>query len=404
MLLPDAMHSFDDESLMVPALIGTLVFHASIIATVWGRGWVVGGLLVCLAGRVTLATVGRRAFDGLGPRGAGVARWVAGLALDLLVCRLGGWSLAVLFYLGFLMTMRGAVDEEHERRRMAPTLAACLALAWWDDVAVGALALAAIASCVLFLVAEGRTATLRRLLGRLDVEREELGRARAELTSAREQLAKREKLVSLGMLAGGVAAEVEKPMCLIANRVGALARDLPKLPTERLREYLAEMLPPTLDEIARVEALAGDLERFAREEQGEIVEYSLNDEVQSALRICDGMLRRAGGRLEVSLGALPPLHGCPRELAQVVVQLVLCAAQAIPEGGHVTVRTAFDGDALVVISDDGDGAPAGGLGVWAARDLLAAHGGTIVVDAASGRGTTFILRLPRVPPSLRQAA
>ncbi|MGH3093433.1 MAG: sensor histidine kinase, partial [Gaiellaceae bacterium] len=112
-------------------------------------------------------------------------------------------------------------------------------------------------------------------------------------------------------------------------------------------------------------------------------------------------------------GAPGLVAGDPRRLAQIFVNLLLNALQAVPEGGTVTTAVEREGDEIVaVVADDGPGIPPGdverlfglwtttrpnsgsGLGLAVSRTVAELHGGTLTVDPAAARGARLVLRLP----------
>jgi signal transduction histidine kinase len=119
----------------------------------------------------------------------------------------------------------------------------------------------------------------------------------------------------------------------------------------------------------------------------------------------------------VELGELPGMLGRPGQIAQVLVNLLVNAAQAMPEGGRIFVSTRAEGDeAVLVVRDTGQGMapevrerifqpffttkPVGegtGLGLSVVHGIIADHKGHIHVESAPGQGSTFIVRLPRIP-------
>jgi signal transduction histidine kinase len=183
-----------------------------------------------------------------------------------------------------------------------------------------------------------------------------------------------------------------------------------------LREYVDDVLPATLDGIRRVCAIVADLRRFARGDPEAMSEYALNDEVEAALRMTRSRLEPRC-EVVVELGELPGMLGRPGQSAQVLVNLLVNAAQAMPEGGRIFVSTRADGDeAVLVVRDTGQGMapevrerifqpffttkPVGegtGLGLSVVHGIIADHKGHIHVESEPGQGSTFIVRLPRIP-------
>ncbi len=246
-----------------------------------------------------------------------------------------------------------------------------------------------------------------------------LARANEEIAALERHLADRDKLASLGMLTAGVIHEINNPMACVTSNVNALADAVrlfgPAPPA--LGDHADEILKDTLDGISRVNTIVEDLRRFARGEQRTMEEYDLNEQVEAALRISVGRWK-AKAKIERSLGKLPRALGCPQRITQVLVNLIVNAAQAIAERGTITISTRGDPDEVhVEVRDSGVGmspqtrqrlfrpffttkpARAGmGLGLSIAHGIVRSHGGRIEVWSEVGSGSAFTVHLPRVPP------
>jgi signal transduction histidine kinase len=251
--------------------------------------------------------------------------------------------------------------------------------------------------------------TIHELEGRLREAHDEANRQRAVLEA-------QEKLTSLGMLAAGVAHEINNPMSYVTSNVRGLAEELQGLEAlpHSLREYADELLPATLDGIARVNAIVADLRAFSRADSGKNETFDLNEQVAAALRIAGSQFSR-NVEVRKCLGKLPPAHGRPQQITQVLVNLLVNAAQAISDTGVVSVATRCDPDELTVeVRDTGvgmrpetisnlfkpffttKGVGAGtGLGLAVAHGIVRRHGGRIEVRSTPGEGSAFSVHLPR---------
>jgi len=282
--------------------------------------------------------------------------------------------------------------------------------------------------------------------------------AHAALKQAQSQLVQSEKMASLGQIVAGVAHEINNPVAFVSNNVAVLGRDvgemrdlialynradaaidrgMPDL-AEALRDYRDRTdMPYTLENIdgllrrsrdglKRIQQIVGHLRLFARLDEGEVQEADLNDGIESTAAIIVGHARKKAIRLEMDLGALPPVVCNAAKLNQVVMNLMTNAIDACAEGGVVAVRSRAGGEGeceagracgvTVEVSDNGCGIdpevrprifdpffttkPVGqgtGLGLSISYGIVKDHGGTIEALAAPGGGTRFVVRLPLRP-------
>jgi PAS domain S-box-containing protein len=277
--------------------------------------------------------------------------------------------------------------------------------------------------------------------------------ALATLKLAQSRLVQSEKLASLGQLVAGVAHEINNPLAFVTNNIVVLQRDfvglhgilklyvaadqvLAKADPEAAAEIrqLAERidLPYTLDNLTetlkrsreglkRIQQIVLDLRDFSRQETvGDLQEcVDLNAGINSTINIVRGRARGRGIELSSDLTPLPGITCCPTKINQVVLNLVANAIDACAEGGKVTVRSRVaSGGVEFEVADNGSGIdpavrgnifdpffttkPQGqgtGLGLSISHGIIADHGGTIIVESEPGRGTTFLVRLPAMPPS-----
>jgi signal transduction histidine kinase len=329
-----------------------------------------------------------------------------------------GWAVPVWVYLPLNSLWVDHRVDAAGRWRLFSLVAVTCGLGLVDGAPPLMAGCSALLSVITYLISEGHVVVTNQALRRLDRDNRELTRAHEALALAHQRALEQERLSSLGLLAAGMAHEINNPMSYVKSNVHAVLVDLraqKELPPA-LREYVDDVLPATLDGIRRVCAIVADLRRFARGDPEAMSEYALNDEVAAALRMTRGKLQP---RCEVvlELGELPAMLGRPGQIAQVLVNLLVNAAQAMPEGGRIFISTRADGDeAVLKVRDTGVGMapevrerifqpffttkPVGegtGLGLSVVHGIVADHKGHIEVESASGQGTTFTLRLPRIP-------
>ena len=227
---------------------------------------------------------------------------------------------------------------------------------------------------------------------------------------SRVQLAQGEKLAATGRLAATFAHEVNNPLQAIYNCL-QMMRDF-ELEPEEQRECLQIA-------IAEVERLTGTVSRvldLTRRRQQEIKPVQLNQVIDRVLALTGKYLQHRHIALQKDLASeLPPALAVADELVQVFLNLVLNAADAMPEGGmlRVTSRLGDDGRLAVALSDTGCGIPpeylgrifepffstkegGTGMGLNISSDIIKQHGGEITVKSQVGQGTTFTVHLPRV--------
>jgi signal transduction histidine kinase len=154
---------------------------------------------------------------------------------------------------------------------------------------------------------------------------------------------------------------------------------------------------------------------FARQMPPNIVNVDLNHLVYEGLELLASRWSRGGIELSRDLAPnLPAVAGDPAQLLQVIVNLVLNALQAMPDGGALRLRTSLAGDnVLLVVEDDGEGmsedvvrqafipffttkdvGEGTGLGLSVVHGIVTAHGGFIRIESRPGAGTTFEVALP----------
>ena len=271
-----------------------------------------------------------------------------------------------------------------------------------------------------YLVAAARTRVIESMLQEAAQQNAQLRAAQAQLSGLQASLVANETLASIGMLASGVAHEINNPMTFITMNVKELAEALTGLPSlpEPLQEFRDDVLPATLDGIRRVNSIVADLRRFARGEQQERVPFDPVDEVSAAIRMASAQAA-SGQMIHADLQMVPRVLGAPRQISQVVLNLLLNGLQSLEGEGEVYVSTREqDGEVLVEVRDTGRGMspetvqqlfqpffttkPQGegtGLGLAVAHGIVADHGGRIRVRSDLKHGSVFTLHLPAMKPA-----
>ena len=238
-----------------------------------------------------------------------------------------------------------------------------------------------------------------------------------QLQSTQQKLIQSDRLASLGRLSATVAHEINNPLSGILNLSMVMQRMLKEdgVPPERMQEFRRHLEQVTR-ETERVGRIVSDLLAFSRQSRPRIGKADLNEVVRSTLTVIDHKIRQEGSQVALELEPdLPPVHGDAAQLQQVVLNLVMNAAEATPGGGALRVRTRSTSGAREVVlevSDTGVGIPASilpkifdpffttkeeakgtGLGLAVVYGIVEAHGGDIEVESEPGRGTTFRVKL-----------
>jgi len=273
-------------------------------------------------------------------------------------------------------------------------------------------------------VGETRWALMR---GRASL-RDEQGRAGrvtgvvSDVTERRRlqvQLERSERMASLGTLAAGVAHEINNPLAYVLGNLDYLLAEMSA--SEPRQPELVEAAAQAREGAVRVRDVVRGLHVFSRPRSGTRAPADVADELAAAIRIADNEIRHRA-RLQVRLGSLPRVSADSHELGQVFLNILLNAAQAIPEGQAadnliaVDARTDPSGWACVEIRDSGAGIPphvlprifepffttkpqggGSGLGLATAHGIVSNAGGHIAVESQVGRGTSFRVLLPPAP-------
>ncbi|HZU29085.1 MAG TPA: ATP-binding protein [Bryobacteraceae bacterium] len=239
-----------------------------------------------------------------------------------------------------------------------------------------------------------------------------------ELERANKLMATSERMASLGRLAATVAHEVNNPLFGILNYARLTRKDVERAdPPPATRERMLEQLQIIERESRRCGELMRNLLMFARQSPRRIESADLNETIGRAIALVRHRYELSGIALEEQLAPDLPRVPCDaNQVQQVVLGLLVNAAEAMPRGGRVQIASALDdhaGFAVIRVRDDGPGIPADvlpqvfepffttkedehrtGLGLAVARSIVEQHGGVITVQSAEGAGAEFAIRLP----------
>jgi signal transduction histidine kinase len=251
--------------------------------------------------------------------------------------------------------------------------------------------------------------------------------SKRDVTMEKEYQAKyyqAEKMATIGLLAAGVAHEINNPLAAISGFSEALKRRLPFLSTlldkeadQALLEDFTEYTSIILEECNRCRDIVGNLLSFSSQKTGKFSTIDLNSLITDSIKILHHQIKlRPGISLILDLHPEPvTIQGTQGELKQVLLNLVLNAMDAIESDGTITIRTNLErpGFAAFIVEDTGQGiAPETlnklfipffttktqghsiGIGLSICYNIIKIHGGEIHVCSEQGSGSAFRVMLP----------
>ena len=228
------------------------------------------------------------------------------------------------------------------------------------------------------------------------------------LTQTEKRAKDAEALASIGTLVAGLAHEIGTPMGVIQGHAKLLEK---AVQDEKARWRLSTIT----EQIARISKIIQSLLNMARPKASERSPVDLEALIENTLAFLTEKFQRRRVEVHREFEEVPSVTGDPERLQQLCLNLFINAADAMPDGGQLTVALAPLGDegVLLRIADDGLGIPASqiphifdpfytskdagkgnGLGLTVASGIVNDHGGRIDVDSVEGEGTEFRIMLP----------
>jgi two-component system NtrC family sensor kinase len=268
----------------------------------------------------------------------------------------------------------------------------------------------------------------------------QLSEALESLKQQELKLVQQEKLASIGLLAAGVAHEINTPAGYVISNLETVheylsdlhcfyrdvqtltepcANTISQLATSHQVDYVFDDLPgllnDTLKGMQRIASIVRDLRSFSRRDRSEHEFVLLDNVIKEALNLTSNELKYHVD-VQTNLNCKTPFYCSPTKLSQLFLNLIINAGQAINEQGTLLITTSETNEGVeLCFSDNGKGIakeqlatifdpffttkPIGvgtGLGLSISQDIVHQHQGDIQVNSELGKGTTFIITLPLI--------
>lgn len=230
----------------------------------------------------------------------------------------------------------------------------------------------------------------------------------AHMQELEQQLRRRDRLSALGTVGLGIAHEVRNPLGIIRTSTELVQAN------PALGDNDARLLRYVIEETARIDHLISEFLAFARPAPPELHPLRMAEVVERVLAVCDAQLAKANIHVRRRLESADALvDGDERQIHAALLNLILNAVDAMPEGGELILRQQADAENVVVeVEDSGPGvaeadvehlfnpffttkARGTGLGLAKAYSVMEGHGGSIGYASGSGGGALFRLTFPR---------
>ena len=296
-----------------------------------------------------------------------------------------------------------------------------------------------------------RDITARRaVMSEMEAQIIELGLLNHQLKETYHQLLQSEKMASVGQLAAGVAHEINNPMGFINSNLHSLRREVldllelleayenaqslvpedspqkrriaevkQKIDIDYLTSDIVNLLNESDEGVRRVVNIVTNLKDYSRVDAKDWHLTNLEEGVESTLSIAWNIIKYKA-EVRRNFAGVPQVECIGSQINQVIMNLLVNAAQAIAEQGTITITTGFnENDVWIEISDTGSGIahenlprifepffttkPLGqgtGLGLSLSYKIVQAHNGSLTVESQLHKGTTFRITLPRNQPSV----
>ena len=234
-----------------------------------------------------------------------------------------------------------------------------------------------------------------------------------EIRNREDEISQSKKLASLGVLTAGVAHEIINPV----NNISMIAQTYAEVYDSMSREDRIALMGKVDGEADRIREIVKNLLDFSKPKKANLTDTRINEVISNSLRLVQNILNIHNVEVILRLAeGLPNVFVDEHQIQQVLVNLFVNAAQAMPKGGDLMVSTRYNtGKGLIEIDveDTGKGIPAEslpnifdpffstkgvdgtGLGLSVSYSIIKNHNGHIRVESVEGKGTKFSIDFPQ---------
>ncbi len=247
-------------------------------------------------------------------------------------------------------------------------------------------------------------------LGQITAAINKMARGLAEKKQLEEQLKRSEGLATLGRLVADIAHEIRNPMCVIQATTELIADEVKKHNVPAMEDHFKMIT----EQMERHNKLTAELLDFGRSEGYRVENLDLDEIVKEVVQYIEPLALKSGIKVGFEQnGGVKTFQGNREKLHQVLINIIMNAMQAMPDGGKLDIQTfrPRDDRVCVCIRDYGIGIEkesiqqifepfytrkkeGTGLGLAISQEIIKIHRGTIDIDSEPGKGTTFTICFP----------